>query len=720
MEEETAEVINIESDSSDSSVTDRSDNELNWDSGESRPPGPSPPSSTTMNRNRIPMVLRSQRGVRRRIPSMSSIDTQSDDPSMSVSEVSTSSRPSSRVTTEFGTGSAGNDDLSDSDVSSFSQFSPHSPLYSPSPTVDGDVEDYQPSNRSNSPIPHSPDYSPPSSPTLSINVLPSDVLIVETPHVEVPANTVAEVLPNDQSQTLTALTQPGNNVSVEPDSTKLRAPDSVLDSSTMSNSEEGSLCTICMEPLTNSGSHRVCCLRCGHIFGHSCVERWIKIGCNNGARRCPTCNKKACLKDIRILYLPKVVPLDTVEKDRLISEKEELLLQKNVIEMELSRCKLQSELNTQNYELKLFKLEKDLREAFGSIELLSQGKKVVLPDLVSLKKEKVGTELLHMVDISKEGGCRVLAFNHLLHELIVSQPSGNTIFAGYGIRVLNSVDFQPTRYIYLHHKMIRDLAFHREDRNLLLSASLDNSAKLVDVANSTTVHTFKTDGALWSCCWDATNPHLLLVGSQSGKVYQYDRRMVDTYVQLWEEKSNSTPVVALASAPSVANTPFPQGGFISCRLNAVFGYVRHGDKFSCQELPLEGPFMSMKYDHTTQTLLTTSRPSSRCPYAKTNLNLMEWDAQGQMCLPLIHTFNCGSSARVMSRLTTLPVLGDSLVVAHHESGRTVNMWSSKTGELAHSFPVKEPVIDLTSMDMSNKCLLASLSDKKIGVYKVTT
>lgn len=50
----------------------------------------------------------------------------------------------------------------------------------------------------------------------------------------------------------------------------------------------------------------------------------IQVGCNNGAKRCPTCNKKACLKDIRILYLPKVVPLDTVERDRLIQEKEEV------------------------------------------------------------------------------------------------------------------------------------------------------------------------------------------------------------------------------------------------------------------------------------------------------------------------------------------------------------------------------------------------------------
>lgn len=73
------------------------------------------------------------------------------------------------------------------------------------------------------------------------------------------------------------------------------------------------------------------------------------------------------------------------------------------------------------------------------------------------------------------------------------------------------------------------------------------------------------DGPLWSCCWEASNPHLLLVGSQLGKVRQYDRRMMDHYLNLWEHSYNTTPVVALASAPCVASTLFPQGGFFSCR-----------------------------------------------------------------------------------------------------------------------------------------------------------
>lgn len=154
------------------------------------------------------------------------------------------------------------------------------------------------------------------------------------------------------------------------------------------------------------------------------------------------------------------------------------------------------------------------------------------------------------------------------------------------------------------------------------------------------------------------------------------------------------------------------------RLNGVFAYSRHGDKYKHQELSLDGPFMSMRYDRRSQTLLTSSRPSSRSPHAKVNLNLIDVNAEGTLCTPQIHTFNCGSSARVLSRLATLSVPEDSLVVAHHESGRTVNMWSTKSGNLVHSCPIKEPVIDMTEIPLYNKCLLSTLSDKRVNIYKV--
>ena len=36
--------------------------------------------------------------------------------------------------------------------------------------------------------------------------------------------------------------------------------------------EEKNLCSICYSHWTNIGKHRTCSLKCGHLFGRSCIE----------------------------------------------------------------------------------------------------------------------------------------------------------------------------------------------------------------------------------------------------------------------------------------------------------------------------------------------------------------------------------------------------------------------------------------------------------------
>ena len=61
------------------------------------------------------------------------------------------------------------------------------------------------------------------------------------------------------------------------------------------------VCPVCFDAWSNSGSHRVVSLKCGHLFGQSCIERWVHSG-GKGAR-CPQCNESAQKKDIRPIYV---------------------------------------------------------------------------------------------------------------------------------------------------------------------------------------------------------------------------------------------------------------------------------------------------------------------------------------------------------------------------------------------------------------------------------
>jgi E3 ubiquitin-protein ligase RFWD3 len=98
------------------------------------------------------------------------------------------------------------------------------------------------------------------------------------------------------------------------------------------------ICIICLESWTNFGAHRLCSLRCGHLFGKNCIEEWLK-GKNN-AGRCPQCNMKARKADIRIIYARKLVALDSTERDAALMEAETEKRRRKLIEKDLNELAL--------------------------------------------------------------------------------------------------------------------------------------------------------------------------------------------------------------------------------------------------------------------------------------------------------------------------------------------------------------------------------------------
>ena len=82
--------------------------------------------------------------------------------------------------------------------------------------------------------------------------------------------------------------------------------------------DDGVLCLVCYLPFESSGEHRASCLACGHIFGKSCIVRWLA-----SSPTCPNCNSVALQDDIRILYTRKIQSIDTSDRDRAIRELEQ-------------------------------------------------------------------------------------------------------------------------------------------------------------------------------------------------------------------------------------------------------------------------------------------------------------------------------------------------------------------------------------------------------------
>ncbi|CAM6040464.1 unnamed protein product [Sphagnum compactum] len=50
-------------------------------------------------------------------------------------------------------------------------------------------------------------------------------------------------------------------------------------------------------------------LACGHLFGKSCIKRWLRqAGKKQG--KCPQCNCRARIEDLRMVYVPRIAVID--------------------------------------------------------------------------------------------------------------------------------------------------------------------------------------------------------------------------------------------------------------------------------------------------------------------------------------------------------------------------------------------------------------------------
>ncbi|KAL1196627.1 hypothetical protein V5N11_021525 [Cardamine amara subsp. amara] len=79
---------------------------------------------------------------------------------------------------------------------------------------------------------------------------------------------------------------------------------------------EGLFCLICMEVWTSGGEHQVCCLPCGHLYGFSCIKKWLQQ--RRSAGKCPQCNRTCSLRDVRKIYASRVAAVDDEAQKRIL------------------------------------------------------------------------------------------------------------------------------------------------------------------------------------------------------------------------------------------------------------------------------------------------------------------------------------------------------------------------------------------------------------------
>lgn len=328
-------------------------------------------------------------------------------------------------------------------------------------------------------------------------------------------------------------------------------------------------------------------------------------------RCCPSCKSKANLRDIRSIYAKRISVVDKSEEYRLQQlvndeqhkvenlKQEVALLQ---LELDLQR-KFNVKLEQQLEQTKMNAI--NLNAAYNS----SQATLSVRPRMYKLSCD-------HTINICSVPGCRVLVHGRRSNNLVVSQKSIQTLFPGFGVRFVDLATFQPTSFLHMAAKQVRDLAFD-QDEQLLAAASMDSTCKLFTVNNRGMYASFTpTDKAIWSVAFDKSRTKLIYFGTQHGNSYAYDIRQTNTFLEEYKTIGDMSPVINICSVPP--HMPdFPFGGFLVCKLQSLWFYeYTAAQSVTATRLSLVGPFVSMTYAEATQHILIATRPTALQPMSQ--------------------------------------------------------------------------------------------------------
>lgn len=477
--------------------------------------------------------------------------------------------------------------------------------------------------------------------------------------------------------------------------------------SLLDDSDDGTICPICLDHWEMTGTHRLTSLKCGHLFGHSCIRRWLQT-CQHGSRVCPQCKARAAMRDIRFIYAKRICALDKSEEYRLT----DLLNAEKASSSKLNQtvAMLRMELAMKNKHLAELecKLEYYQKQQPGSVGCTTQ-----LVQQAGLRYKFAKDK---HIDMSKDSGCRVMLAARQSCTLAISQKSNQTLFPGFGVRTFDIRTFRSTNYLHMSSKPVRDLCYSTNEE-LIAAATLEKCVKLFSVRSRIVVNTFiPADKPIWACALDSDAKNFIYLGSGHGSTYIYDLRAADTFVKEFRIEEDVSPVIAIASVP--ATSLFPLGGFIVCKLQSVWFYeYMPTQQVVNTRLNVEGPFVSMSYDASANSLLIGTRPSVNYPLARYILSKLD-KINDIPALDIVTVFEGARVAPVMSRSAQIIMKDTTLVTAYLQDRKMLNLWNLSDRSRSQSLPISDIVYDTCPIYDGDTTLAAALTEDKCRIYKI--
>ncbi|KAJ2775168.1 RING finger and WD repeat domain-containing protein 3 [Coemansia nantahalensis] len=353
-------------------------------------------------------------------------------------------------------------------------------------------------------------------------------------------------------------------------------------------SDDRNTCSVCLEPWTVSGQHRVVSLKCGHLFGQSCAKKWLRRSSQKRIQqgstsskivgKCPECNQRAEWRDIRPIYARSITAVDAARVDELQAEVRRLADAKASLEAQRVEHSLKHSLLSNE----VVRLRRELEAAFQKTQWLELENAALAKRLSELDgcapatsdpDRRAGSD----TEDGADDGCpasasrgsyiprmRLRATVPLATQaqessrLLVVHPHEPVVYASYSrpslqMHTLAQVDVHNSgAAAYLlslpHRAEIRgaEVSPHAQGTRFMLTASLDQTAAVTSLGSGAAAATgaarpapmlaarIAVGAPCWSCAWDPADANMCYVGTTSSRVLAYDMRRAAVPVHTWD------------------------------------------------------------------------------------------------------------------------------------------------------------------------------------------